>query len=166
MLKRILFICQYNSGRSIMAEAITNKIAPKRFRAYSAGVEDRGPIPEGVLNLLKEKGHFTDRLRAKTFDYFTGLMAVKFDYVITTCDKSTADACPVWPGQPTSAHWNIPKPAFRPGDDVGNRILLEELYQRIYVTVNLFTSLPEDVRERMAVEGRISELHQEVRVAG
>ncbi len=148
-----------------MAEAIVNSISAKKFRAYSAGVEDCGPVSELVLDLLKEKGHFTGRLKTKTFDYFTGLMAVKFDYVITTCDISTVRACPVWPGQPTSAHWNIAKPAFRPGDDVGNRILLEGLYRKIYSTVNLFTSLPEDVRTRMEVDGGISELYQEVRVA-
>ncbi|HHG90066.1 MAG TPA: arsenate reductase ArsC [Devosia sp.] len=165
-MKRILFICQYNSGRSIIAESIVNTIASKEFRAYSAGVENIGPVSELVLDLLKEKGHFTGRLRTKTFDYFTGLMAVRFDYVITTCDRATAKACPVWPGQPTSAHWNIPKPAFRPGDDVGNRILLEELYRKIYSTVNLFTSLPQDVRSRMEVEGGISELYQDMREAG
>lgn len=148
-----------------MAEAIVNSIAAKKFRAYSAGVENCGPISELVLDLLKEKGHFTGRLKTKTFDYFSGLMAVKFDYVITTCDRTTADVCPAWPGQPTSAHWNIAKPSFRPGDDVGNRILLEGLYRKIYSTVNLFTSLPEDVRERMEVDGGISELYQEVRVA-
>lgn len=166
VVKRVLYVCRYNSGRSIIAEAITNSIAPKRFRAYSAGMEDCGPISTLLLDLLKEKGHFTKRLRTKTVDHFTGLMAVRFDYVITTCDRKTAQACPVWPGQPSSAHWNIVKPEFRPGDMVGNRLLLEKLYGQIYTTVNLFTSLPEDVRGRMEVDGGISQLHEEVRLAG
>jgi protein-tyrosine-phosphatase len=166
VLKRILFVCQYNSGRSIIAEAITNSLAPKKFRAYSAGLENCGPISDLLLDLLKEKGHFTQRLRSKTVDHFTGLMAVKFDYVITTCDQATAESCPTWPGQPTNAHWNIAKPDFKPGDVVGNRQLLEKLYARIYTTVNLFISLPQDVRGRMEVDGGISRLHEEARLAG
>jgi arsenate reductase (thioredoxin) len=166
VLKRILFVCQYNSGRSIIAEAITNSLAPKKFRAYSAGLENCGPISELLLDLLREKGHSTEHLKVRSVDHFTGLMAVKLDYVITTCDPVTAEACPVWPGQPAVAHWNIAKPEFRPGDVTGNRQLLEKLYARIYTTVNLFISLPEDVRGRMEVDGGISRLHEEARLAG
>ncbi len=166
VVKRVLYVCRYNSGRSIIAEAITNTLAPKKFRAYSAGLQNCGPISELLLDLLREKGHSSERLKVRSVDQFTGLMAVKFDYVITTGGQITAQACPTWPGQPTNAHWNIAKPDFRPGDVAGNRRLLEKLYARIYTTVNLFLSLSEDVRGRMEVDGGISGLHEDARLAG
>jgi len=142
-VQKILFICKKNFSRSILAEAITNTMAPDRFRAYSAGLEDCGPLPEHLLAFLRSKGVATNRLKSKTFDYFTGLRAVQFDYVITTCDKATAEACPAWPGQPLRAHWDITRPDFDKGEGMGTAQMLERLYQRLYLTISLFVSLPE-----------------------
>ncbi|NOZ33568.1 MAG: arsenate reductase ArsC [Alphaproteobacteria bacterium] len=160
-MKRVLFICRSNNGRSIMAEAITSAIAPGQFRGYSAGLEPGSDIPGFILEFIKSRGLPTARLKSKSYEHFTGLRATKFDYVITTCDKKVFEACPVWPGQPTCAHWNIAVPEFRPGDDAFNRQLLEKLYDRLHATISMFVALPDEVRSRMEVDDDISRLYQE-----
>jgi arsenate reductase (thioredoxin) len=160
-MKRVLFICRSNNGRSIMAEAITNSISPGQFRGYSAGLEAGDDVPGFILDFIRAKGLPTARLKSKSYEHFTGFRATTFDYVITTCDKKVFEACPIWPGQPTCAHWNIAMPDFQLGDNLHNRQLLAKLHDRLHATISMFVALPEEVRSRMEVDNGISKLYQE-----
>ena len=107
-----LFLCTGNAGRSIIAEAILNRIAGDRFRAFSAGSHPRGLVHPAALRLLQARGYPTAELRSKSWDEFAGAGAPRLDLVITVCDAVAGEACPVWPGEPMLQHWSVPDPTL------------------------------------------------------
>src|SRR5262249_9297343 len=113
---KVLFLCTGNSARSIMAEAILNKIGAGKFRAYSAGSRPKGKVHSETLKLLQSLGYDTSSFRSKSWDEFTSLGAPHFDFVFTVCDNAAAEECPVWPGQPMTAHWGVPDPVAATGN--------------------------------------------------
>lgn len=124
----VLFLCTGNSARSIMAEAILNKIGKGKFRAYSAGSQPKGKVHPETLRLLASLGHETAGLRSKSWSEFAGQGAPELDYVITVCNNAAGESCPIMPGKPAKAHWDIPDPAAVEGSREGIEAAFREAY--------------------------------------
>ncbi|MDO9500443.1 metalloregulator ArsR/SmtB family transcription factor [Falsiroseomonas sp.] len=155
----VLFLCTRNSARSIMAEAILNRIGEGRFRAFSAGSEPavEGPLPE-VLSQLKALGHDVSAQHSKSWDVFTGPDAPRMDFVIALCDTLAGQACPDFGATALTAAWPLPDPAKFSGSAVERATLLNELYAALQRRLGIFTSLPFGTLDRMALKARLDEL--------
>ncbi len=141
-MKNILILCTANSARSILGEALINRLGEGRFQGFSAGSHPRGePNPDG-LAMLADKGYDVAAFSSKSWDVFAGPGAPKMDIVITVCDSAAGEACPLWPGAPVKAHWGIPDPAHK-GDTVAERrAAFEEAYSLLEARVLALTALP------------------------
>lgn len=146
----VLFLCTGNSARSVMAEAILNKIGRGRFKAYSAGSHPAGRVNPYTIELLKKNRHPVDALRSKAWDEFAQPDAPALDLVITVCDQAAGETCPVWPGHPITAHWGFEDPAAFKGTDEEKRTKFKEVYQQIMTRARLLVSLPLTSLERRA----------------
>ena len=154
----VLFICTHNSARSILAEAILQKIGRGKFNAYSAGSDPvRAPMQE-VLDRLATLGHDTSQLRSKSWQEFTGPEAPRMDFVITLCDTAVGEACPDLGSRPVTATWPFPDPAKFTGSAVERTAFLNQLYGMIRRRLDAFTSLPFGSLERIALKARLDEL--------
>ena len=155
----VLFLCTHNSARSIIAEAILDKIGRPRFEGWSAGSDPRtdGPLPE-VLALLKTLGHDTSDLRSKSWNELTGADAPKMDFVITLCDTVQGQACPDFGDTTVSAAWPMPDPTKFTGSLAERGTLLNEVYAGLRRRLEAFTSLPFNALDRMALKARVDEL--------
>jgi arsenate reductase len=155
----VLFLCTRNSARSVMAEAILNRIGEGRFRAVSAGSapSETGPLPE-VLSQLKALGHDVSALRSKSWEAFTGPGAPRFDFVIALCDTLAGQACPDFGDTTITAAWPLPDPAKFTGSAPERATLLNELYAALHRRLSIFTSLPFASLDRMALKARVDEL--------
>jgi len=160
----VLFLCTHNSARSIMAEALLEKIGRGRFRAYSAGAEPaRAPLPE-VIDRLKVLGHDVSRLRCKSWDEFKRPDAPRMDFIIALCDAPNGQFCPDLSGQFVTAAWPLPDPARFEGSATERTTLLNELYAMIRRRLEIFTSLPLASLDRMALKARLDEIGDTARV--
>lgn len=148
--KRILYICQENAGRSIMAEAITNHFSGGSIRAYSAGVAPRPVIPKLVLRVLESHGIPTAGLHTRSIASMQGPLAPQFDYVFSLCNQTLGETCPEWNGQPIRSRWNIPSPRICASAEE-QFIEIKSVYSIILRSVNAFLNLPIDVMEKFAV---------------
>jgi protein-tyrosine-phosphatase len=138
----VLFLCTGNSARSILAESLLNNLGKGRFRAFSAGSHPGGKVNPFALELL-EKNHFpTAELRSKSWDEFAQPDAPHLDFVITVCDNAAGEVCPVWPGQPMTAHWGIPDPAAIVGTDEQKRHAFVDAMNQLQRRICMFVSLP------------------------
>ncbi len=124
----VLFLCTGNSARSILSEAILNRLGRGRFTAFSAGSKPVGRVNPGALELLRRREYPTDRLRSKSWDEFAGAGAPEMDYIITVCNNAAGEACPVWPGRPATEHWDIEDPAGVGASEEERRAAFEEAY--------------------------------------
>ena len=154
----VLFLCTGNSARSIMAEALLEHWGKERFRGYSAGSFPKGAVHPLALDLL-EKAHLdTSRLRSKSWDEFAKPGAPVMDFVFTVCDQAAGEACPVWPGNPVTAHWGVPDPAAVEGPEAEKIRAFRYAYQALETRIKLFTSLRLEALDRLALERRVEEL--------
>lgn len=161
----VLFLCTRNSARSILAEALLDKVGNGRFNAYSAGTEPaEAPMPE-VLDRLKALGHDVSHLRSKAWTEFAGPDAPRMDFVLTLCDVPEGEACPDFGSRPITAAWPFPDPAKFMGSPVEKTALLNELYGMIRRRLEAFISLPFDTLDGMALKKRLNELGDSSRVA-
>lgn len=143
----ILVLCTANSARSILGEALINRLGDGRFMGYSAGSHPRGePNPDG-LAMLKDKGHDTSAFASKSWDVFAGADAPKMDIVITVCDSAAGESCPLWPGTPVKAHWGIPDPAHKGETAQERRAAFEEAYRLLELRVRALLALPVETME-------------------
>ena len=156
----VLFLCTGNSARSILAEAIMNDIGGGRFHAYSAGSFPKGEVHPMALDLLKSSGLPTEGLRSKSWDEFAKPGAPKMDFVFTVCDSAANEPCPVWPGQPMTAHWGMPDPAAVEGDEVKQRLAFADTLRMLGNRIRIFTSLPIHALDDMVLQRRIDEIGQ------
>ena len=139
---QILILCTGNSARSIMAEAIINTLGAGRFVAHSAGSQPAGRVHPLALEKLSAIGYPTAQLRSKSWDEFAATDAPQMDFIITVCDNAAGETCPLWPGQPISAHWGFPDPAAVQGSEAEQRAAFEQVFQRITQRVRLLLDLP------------------------
>jgi arsenate reductase len=154
----VLILCTGNSARSIMAEAILNRLGKGKFRAYSAGSAPKGAINPEARSLLMERGHDVSGLRSKAWDEFAKPDAPKMDFVFTVCDDAAGESCPVWPGQPLTAHWGIADPAKVTGTPVEVRRAFANAYRYLERRFSVFVELPFASLDRLALQGRLHEI--------
>jgi arsenate reductase (thioredoxin) len=159
----VLFLCTGNSARSIIAEAILNKAGQGRFRAYSAGSRPAGRINPNTIQLLRELGYDTSAFRSKSWDEFAKPGAPGFDFVFTVCDNAAAETCPVWPGQPMTAHWGVPDPAEAKGSPAEIGLAFRDAYRMLDRRIGIFVALPIRSLDRLSLQQRLREIG---RVAG
>lgn len=148
----ILFLCTGNSARSILAEVIMNARAEGRFKAFSAGSHPAGRVNPFAVALLQSLNLPTDDLRSKSWDEFARPDAPPMDFIITVCDNAAGETCPIWPGQPTSAHWGFSDPAAVTGDDAQKRQSFHEVFLQIEAAINRFLALPVEHMDREMVQ--------------
>lgn len=154
----VLFLCTGNSARSILAESLLNQLGKGRFRAYSAGSHPAGRVNPFALELL-EKNHFpTGELRSKPWDEFAQPDSPQLDFVITVCDKAAGEVCPVWPGQPMSAHWGIPDPVAVEGSDDQKRHAFVEAMNQMQRRICMFVSLPFATLDRIKLQQAVQHI--------
>ena len=151
----VLFLCTGNSARSILAESILNKWGKGRFHGYSAGSRPNGKLNPLAIDLLKQLGFPTDGLRSKSWNEFAAPHDVHFDFVITVCDNAAGEACPIWPGQPMSAHWGIPDPAAAGGTNVEEEFAFRQAFRSLETRIKLFLSLPLGSIDQMRLKERV-----------
>jgi protein-tyrosine-phosphatase len=154
----VLFLCTGNSARSVIAEVLLNSIAPKRFHAYSAGSHPKGTVSPFALELLERNRMPTAGLRSKRWDEFAAPGAPEMDFVFTVCDQAAGEACPVWPGQPTTAHWGVEDPAAVAGTDEQKRKAFVRTFAQLQHRLTIFASLPLDKLDRLGLEKRLDEI--------
>lgn len=154
----VLFLCTGNSARSIIGEAILNKVGAGHFRAYSAGSKPKGQINPHTIRLLQSLGYDTSDYRSKSWDEFAGAGEPKFDFVFTVCDSAAAEACPIWPGQPMTAHWGIADPAEATGTPAEIALAFREAYRLLNQRIGIFTALPLRSLDRLSLQRKLRDI--------
>ena len=154
----VLFLCTGNSARSIMAEAILNSLGKGKFKAFSAGSRPSYRINPFTLELLEKNRIPTEDLRSKDWSEFSQPGAPFMHFVFTVCDQAAAETCPVWPGQPMTAHWGIPDPVAVEGDEEMSRKAFLRAYTELYRRISLFAALPFGTLDKLALKAKIEEI--------
>jgi arsenate reductase len=154
----VLFLCTGNSARSILAECILNREGRGRFHAFSAGSQPKGQVHPFALELLRKMNHSTAGLRSKSWDEFAGPKAPQLDFVFTVCDNAANEVCPIWPGQPMTAHWGVPDPAAAEGSDAERHLAFADAYRMLSNRIGVFASLPLHSLDRLALQRRLQEI--------
>jgi arsenate reductase len=154
----VLFLCTANSARSIMAEAILNKSGAGKFRAFSAGSHPKGQINPLALQLLQSLGYDTSGFRSKSWSEFADPGAPLLDFVFTVCDNAAGEACPVWPGQPMTAHWGVPDPAEAQGSPAQVALAFKDAYRMLNQRVGIFAALPLRSLDRLSLQNKLREI--------
>ena len=152
----VLFLCTGNSARSIIAEAILNKVGAGKFRAYSAGSQPKGQVHPETLKLLRSLGSDTTEFRSKSWVEF--LKEPLFDFVFTVCDNAAEEVCPIWPGQPMTAHWGIPDPAEATGNPAEIALAFKEAYRLLNQRIGIFVSLPLRSLDELSLTAKLREI--------
>jgi arsenate reductase len=154
----VLFLCTGNSARSIMAEAILNRAGRGKFRAFSAGSQPKGQVHPYTLELLKKLNYDVTRLRSKNWKEFSGPDAPKLDFVFTVCDNAAQETCPVWPGQPMTAHWGVPDPAVATGNEAEVRLAFADALRMLTNRINIFVSLPLRSLDQLTLQRQLNSI--------
>ena len=154
----VLFLCTHNSARSIIAECVINRLGVGRFRGYSAGSQPSGRVHPHALDLLKRLNYDTSTLRSKSWEEFATPDAPKLDFVFTVCDNAANEVCPVWPGQPMSAHWGLPDPSAAEGTESERRFAFADTHKMLYQRISIFTSLPLASLDRLSLQRRLDDI--------
>ena len=151
----VLFLCTGNSARSIIAEAILNREGARSFRAFSAGSHPKGHVHPYALDLLRKMNFEVTQFRSKSWNEFTGPGAPNLDFAFTLCDDAAAEACPVWPGQPMTAHWGLPDPAAATGNDAEIRLAFADTFRMLNNRISIFVSLPINSLDKLSLQKRL-----------
>jgi protein-tyrosine-phosphatase len=154
----VLFLCTGNSARSIMAEAILNRAGQGKFRAFSAGSQPKGQIHPYTLDLLRKLNYDVTGMRSKSWKEFSGPGAPKLDFVFTVCDNAAQETCPVWPGQPMTAHWGVPDPVEATGSPAEIALAFKEAYRMLQQRIAVFTALPIRSLDQLSLQQRLKEI--------
>ncbi len=154
----VLFLCTGNSARSIMAEAILNKLGQGKFHACSAGSQPKGKLNPHTIELLQSLGYDTSGFRSKSWDEFAKPGAPVLDFVFTVCDNAAGETCPLWPGQPMTAHWGIPDPAEAKGSPAEIALAFKDAYRMLFQRIGVFTALPLRSLDRLSLQNKLREI--------
>ncbi|HZM06921.1 MAG TPA: arsenate reductase ArsC, partial [Methylocella sp.] len=156
----VLFLCTGNSARSILAEAILNKDGAGRFHAFSAGSQPKGVVNPFAIKVLENRGYPTEGLRSKSWEEFARADAPRMDFVFTVCDDAAGETCPVWPGQPMTAHWGIEDPATVHGTDVQKEVAFDLAFYYLERRISLFRNLPLKSLDQLTLSARLRGIGQ------
>ncbi|MDR2876152.1 MAG: arsenate reductase ArsC [Methylobacillus sp.] len=154
----VLILCTGNSARSIMAEALINTMGKGRFRAYSAGSAPTGKVNPFAVEKVQSLNYPVENLRSKSWDEFAAADAPKMDFIITVCDNAAGEVCPIWPGQPMSAHWGFEDPAAAQGTDEEKRRAFDKVFRLMLTRVRLFVDLPLSILDRAATKRELTDI--------
>ncbi len=156
----VLFLCTHNSARSVLAEAIMNGLGGGRFRGFSAGSSPKGKVNPFAIQLLERLNYDTSEIRSKSWDEFAMPDAPKMDFVFTVCDNAANETCPVWPGQPASAHWGVPDPSETKGSDAEIAAGFADTHRVLYQRISIFTNLPIAELDQLALQRELQRIGQ------
>ena len=151
----VLFLCTGNSARSIMAEAMLNRAGQGKFKGFSAGSQPKGQVHPYALDLLRKLHYDVTGLRSKSWKEFSGPDAPKLDFVFTVCDNAAAETCPVWPGQPMTAHWGVPDPAAATGTEAEIRFAFADALRMLTNRITIFVSLPLRALDQLTLQKQL-----------
>ncbi|MCC7251423.1 arsenate reductase ArsC [Hyphomicrobium sp.] len=154
----VLFLCTHNSARSVIAECIMSRLGAGRFNAYSAGSQPSGRVHPYAMDLLRQLNYDTTKLRSKSWEEFTSPEAPDLDFVFTVCDNAANEVCPVWPGQPISAHWGLPDPSAAQGTESEQRFAFADTHRMLYQRISIFTSLPLASLDKLSLQKRLDDI--------
>jgi arsenate reductase (thioredoxin) len=154
-LFNVLFLCTGNAARSIMAEAILNREGRRNFRAFSAGSHPKGRVHPYALDLLRKMNFDITQFRSKSWNEFTGPDAPTLDFAFTLCDDAAAEACPVWPGQPMTAHWGLPDPAAAAGKEAEIRLAFADTFRMLNNRISIFVNLPIKSLDKLSLQKQL-----------
>jgi protein-tyrosine-phosphatase len=155
----VLFLCTGNSARSILAEAILSRFGAGKFNAYSAGSNPKGEVNPNTIKLLQRFNYKTDAFRSKSWDEFAGPGAPPLDFVFTVCDNAAGEVCPIWPGQPMTAHWGVPDPAaLVDSSDAEIAAAFADAYGRLQNRIMIFINLPFEGLDRLSLQKRLQDI--------
>ena len=157
-LFNVLFLCTGNSARSIMAEAILNKLGAGKFRAYSAGSQPKRDVHPETLRLLQGLGYDTSGFRSKSWNEFARPGAPSLDFAFTVCDNAAGETCPIWPGQPMTAHWGIPDPAEAKGTPAEIALSFKDAYRMLHQRIGVLTALPIRSLDRLSLQSKLKDI--------
>jgi arsenate reductase len=154
----VLFLCTHNSARSIIAECVTARLGGNRFRGFSAGSQPSGRVHPYALDLLRQLNYDTSKLRSKSWEEFAAPGAPELDFVFTVCDSAANEVCPVWPGQPMSAHWGLPDPSAAEGTESERRLAFADTHRMLYQRIGIFTNLPLSSLDKLSLQRRLDDI--------
>jgi protein-tyrosine-phosphatase len=154
----VLFLCTGNSARSVMAESIMNRLGAGKFRAYSAGSHPAGKLNPMALNLLRKTNYDVSQLRSKSWDEFAVPGAPKLDFVFTVCDDAASEVCPIWPGQPMTAHWGLPDPVKAQGTEAERNLAFADTMRMLTQRISIFVNLPLDKLSKLSLQKQLDEI--------
>ena len=157
-LFNVLFLCTGNSARSILAEAVLNRVGSGRFQAFSAGSQPKGRVHPQAEVLLRSLGFDTSGFRSKSWSEFAKPGAPALDFVFTVCDNAAGEACPVWLGQPMTAHWGIPDPAAASGTDAEVALAFKDAYRMLAQRIEAFAALPIRSLDKLSLQAKLKEI--------
>lgn len=154
----VLFLCTHNSARSVIAECIMNRTGRPNFNAYSAGSQPSGMLHPFALDLLRRLNYDISGLRSKSWEEFTRADAPELDFVFTVCDNAANEVCPVWPGQPMTAHWGVPDPSQAVGTEAERRFAFSDTYRMLNQRISIFVSLPLRSIDSLTLQKRLDDI--------
>jgi arsenate reductase len=154
----VLFLCTGNSARSIMAEAILNKLGAGKFHAYSAGSQPKGQVHPETLRLLQSLGYDTSGFRSKSWHEYANPGAPSLHFSFTVCDNAAGETCPVWPGQPMTAHWGVPDPAEAKGTEAEVALAFKDAYRMLFQRIGIFTALSIRSLDQLTLQNKLKEI--------
>ena len=162
----VLFLCTGNSARSILAESVLDRLGNGKFRSFSAGSFPKGEVHPYALELLERQSYPTRQLRSKSWNEFAEARAEPLDFVFTVCDNAAGEVCPIWPGQPMTAHWGLPDPAAVEGNESVRRLAFADTLRMLRNRIGIFVSLPIKSLDKLSLQHRLREIGRRLDVVG
>jgi len=154
----VLFLCTHNSARSVIAECVVNRLGMGKFKGFSAGSQPSGKVHPYALELLRGLNYDVSNLRSKSWEEYAAPGAPQLDFVFTVCDSAANETCPVWPGQPMTAHWGLPDPSAATGSESERRFAFADTHRMLYQRIGIFVSLPLASLDKLSLQRRLDDI--------